>query len=209
MEGDQPDSIVFVNGKSTKKPLSELQKIGPIFSNTEVKVFIQKETPTGEVAKSYEEIVTIGSSVYLSYPSDVSFVVKTPEEIAEETFDRNELGQFVIGFREAYQIALNNKDFAIIESFLAPGSIASNEIKDFIGDIGNEYYNYIFTSNEVRGIELKVDEAFVNTYEEFYFTNHKNDVVFYERDKQYDIRIDANGDFKIHNIHISDTKRNG
>ncbi|NYF23578.1 hypothetical protein [Sporosarcina sp. JAI121] len=208
LDGDQLDSIVFVNGKSTEKPLSELQKIGPIFSDTEVKVFIQKETPTGELAKSNEEIVTIGSDVYLSYPSDVSFVVKTPEEIAEETFDRNDLGQFVIGFRDAYQIALNNKDFAIIEPYLAPGSIASKEIKDFIGDIGNEYYNYNFTRNEVRGIELKVDEASVKTYEEFYFTNHKNDVIFYERDKQYDIQMDANGDFKVYKIHISDTKRN-
>ena len=208
LDGDEKDSIVFVNDKSTKKPLGELQQIGPVFSDNEVKVFIQKKTPTGEMAKSNEEIVTTGSSVYLTYPSDVSFVVKTPEEIAEETFDRDDLGQFVIGFRDAYQTALNNKDFASIEPYLAPGSIASNEIKDFIGDIGNEYYNYNFTGNEVRGIELKVDEASVKTYEEFYFTNHKNDVVFYERDKQYDIQIDANGDFKVHKIHISDTKRN-
>ncbi|HJF33603.1 MAG TPA: hypothetical protein K8V56_17710 [Sporosarcina psychrophila] len=208
LDGDQPDSIVFVNDKSTKKPLAELQQIGPIFSDTEVKIFTQKKTPTGETAKSNEEIVTSGSSVYLTYPSDVSFVVKTSEEIAEETFDRNDLGQFVIGFRDAYQKALNSKKFAIIEPYLAPGSIASKEIKDFIGDIGNDYYDYNFTLNEVLGIELKVDEAFVKTYEEFYFTNHKKDVVFYERDKQYDIGIDENGDFKIHKIHISDTKRN-
>ncbi|MER2090421.1 MAG: hypothetical protein ABS920_11840 [Sporosarcina sp.] len=208
LDGDEPDSIVFVNDKSTKRQLSELQKIGPVFNDVEVKIFLQKKTPTGEMAKSNEEIVTSGSSVYLSYPSDVSFVVKTPEEIAEETFDRNDLKQFVIGFRDAYQNALNNKDFTIIEPYLASGSTASKEIKDFIGDIGNDYYNYNFIRNDVGDIELKVDEASVKTYEEFYFTNHKNEVVFYERDKQYDIRIDENGDFKVHKIHISDTKRN-
>ncbi len=208
LDGEQSDSIVYVNDKSTKKTIAELQKIGPIFGDTEVKVFVQKKTPTGEVAKSNVEIVTSGSSVYLSYPSEVNFIVKTPEEIAEETFDRDELKRFVIDFRDAYQRALNSKKFAIIESYLAPGTLASKEIKDFIGDIGNDYYDYNFTLNEVLGIELQVDEASVKTYEEFYFTNHKSDVIFYERDKQYDIRIDDNGDYKVHNIHIFDTKRN-
>ena len=56
-------------------------------------------------------------STYITYPYDVSFVVKSLEEIAEEAFNRNDLDQFFIDFRDAYQQALNSKGFAIIESY--------------------------------------------------------------------------------------------
>ncbi len=208
LDGDHTDSLVYLNGKSTEKTIAELKQIGPIFGDTEVNVYVQKKTPTGEVAKSNEEVVYGGSDSYFTYPNEFSFIVKTAEEIAEETFDRDELSQFVIDFREAYEKSLTSKKYAIIEPYLAPGSTAAKEIIDFIGSIGDDYYEYNFTMNEVLGVKLTVEEASVKTYEEFYFTNHDYETIFYQRDKQYDIRIDEYGDYKVHKIHIFDTKKN-
>ncbi|MFS0576586.1 hypothetical protein AB1K83_13190 [Sporosarcina sp. 179-K 3D1 HS] len=207
LDGDYPDSIVYVNGKSTEKTIEELKQIGPIFEDTDLKLTVQKETPTGETAVSFEEIVTGGHHLYFTYPGIYSFVVKTPEEIGEETFDRDKLKSFIIDFRNSYELALNRKKFSLVESYLAPGSVAHKELKDFVADTGDDYYQYDFSVNEVTGIKLIGEEANVSTYEEFYFTNHLYDVIFYERDKQYDIHVDDNGDYKIHKIHIFETKR--
>lgn len=207
VDGDQPDSILFVNGKSTAKTIADLKAIGPLFGSTEVTLSIQKKTPTGEMAISNEELATGGSEVYFTYPSQFDFVVKTPEEVAEEKFNRDELRQFVTDFRDAYEKALNSKKYAIIEPYLAPDSIAAKEIKDFIRSIGTDYYDYNFTMNEILTVQLTPDEATVKTYEEFYFTNHEYDSTFYQRDKQYAISVDQHGELKVHKINIFDTKK--
>lgn len=208
LDGDHPDSIVYVNGVSTKKTIAELEQIGPIFGDTNITLTVQKKTPTGETAKSIAEVVSGGSALYFTYPSGFDFVVKTPEQIGEETFDRDKLKQFVIDFRNSYELSLNRKRFSLVKSYLAPESVAYKEIKGFIDDIGNDYYDYSFSLNEVTNINLVADKATVSSYEEFYFTNHLNEVIFYERDKNYIIRKDENGDYKIHAIDIIDTKRN-
>jgi len=207
LNGEQPDSIVYVNGVSTKKTITELKQIGPIFGDTKLLLTAEKETPTGELAKSYEEVAVRGDTVHLNYPAEYSFVIKTPEQLAEEKFNRDDLEEFILGFRNSYESSLNNKDFSIVQQYLEPDTEAYVETVEFIGDIGDEYYHYNFIINEVTSIELSVDEANVFTYEEFEFTNHLNEVVLYEREKQYDIRINDGGEFKIHKIHIGNTKR--
>ena len=207
MEGDHPDSIVYINGVSTDKKIEDIQQIGPILGDTQVAFYTEKKTPTNEIAVSYEEVGVAGSEVYFTYPSNYSFVVKTPEQIAEENFDRRQLELFVLEFRDDYELALHNKDFDYIRDYLAPGSLAYEELVEFIGDIGNDYYDYDFFLNEVVKTDLTVDEAYVTTYEEFYFTNHNFDTVFYQREKQYDVRLNEFGEFEIHKIHILDTKR--
>ena len=86
--------------------------------------------------------------------------------------------------------------------------MAYKEIVEFIGDLGNDFYHYDFTLNEVTGTEATEKEALVSTYEEFTFTNHKEEVTHYERDKKYTILLNDDGEFKIHKIKIEDTKRN-
>lgn len=208
LDSEEMDSIVFINGVSTEKTVADLKSIGPVFGETEFELHIEKETPTGEVAKSNEVIGTSGSDVYFSYPANYSFVEKTTDEIAQEKFDESALSQFVLDFRDAYGESLMNKDFTAVRSYLAKDSTAYKELKDFIANIGDDYYHYDFTLNEVTDTEVTPDEAFVSTYEEFIFTNHKNNVTHYERDKQYDIRLNDKDEFEIHKIHIFDTKRN-
>lgn len=208
LDGDHTDSIVYINGKSTDKTVADLKLIGPLFGSTEAVLSIQKKTPTGEMAVSAEEAVTGGSEVYFTYPSKFNFVVKTSDQIAEENFNRDELRQFVVDFRDAYEKALNSKKYAIIEPFLATDSIAAKEIKDFIKSIGTDYYDYNFTMNEVLSVQLTPDEATIKTYEEFYFTDHEYDTIFYQRDKQYAISVDQHGELKVHKITIFDTKKN-
>ena len=208
LDSEELDSIVYINGISTKKTISDMKTIGPIFGDTQIEMYTEKETPTGEVAKSNEEIGVGGSDINFSYTSNYSFVEKTPEDIAAESFDEKVLEQFVLDFRDSYGKSLMNKDFDAVRSYLAPDSTAYKELEDFIGNLGNDYYNYDFTLNEITKTEVTPEEAFVSTYEEFIFTNHNNDVTHYERDKQYDIQLNDENEFEIHKIHIFDTKRN-
>lgn len=207
LNGEQPDSIVYVNGVSTQKTIKELKQIGPIFGDTELLLTAKKETPTGELAKSYEEAAVKGDSVHFTFPAEYSFVIKSPEQLAEEEFNRDDLEEFFLGFRNFYEASLNNKDFTFVQQYLEPDTEAYIETEEFIGDTGDEYYNYNFILNEVTSIELSVEEANVFTYEEFEFTNHLNEIILYEREKQYDIRKNNEGELKIHKIHITDTKK--
>lgn len=208
LDGEEPDSIVHVNGLSTKKTIAELKSIGPVFGETKFDLHVEKKTPTGEVATSHLEVSTGGSESYFSFPSNLSFEEKTSTEIAEENFDKQGLENFVLGFRDSYSQALTEQNFGLISPYLAPDSVAYKELVDFIGDLGDDYYHYDFTLNEVTETEVFENEAFVSMYEEFTFTNHKDDVTHYERDKKYNILLSDDGDFRIHNIDIIDTKRN-
>lgn len=203
----EKDSIVFINDLSTKKTIEELQKIGPVFGETEVRLHVEKKMPSGENAVSKEEVGLAGSEINFIYPSEVSFVVKTDEELANEKFNKNDLERFVLDFREAYSNSLNDQSFSRISRYLETDSSAYKELKKFVGDLGNQFYEYEFTVNEVTNVEVTINEAHVSTYEEFYFTNHTYDTVFYQRDKQYDIRLDQDGHYKIHKINIFETKR--
>ena len=208
LDGEEPDSIVHVNGVSTKKTIAELKSIGSVFGETKIDLHVEKKTPAGEMATSHEEVGTGGSEIYFSYPSNFSFDTKTPEEIAEANFDKQELEQFVLDFRESYRQSLTNKDFGLVSPYLTTDSVAYKELVDFIGDLGDDYYYYDFTINEVTGTEVTEKEAFVSTYEEFTFTNHKGEDTHYERDKKYSIQLNDDGEFEIHKINIEDTKRN-
>lgn len=207
LDGEELDSTVYVNGKSTGKTIEELKQIGPIFGGKEITLIVEKETPDGKMAKSFEEVVSGGEYTYFYYPDTVSFMEKTPEEIAEEAFDREALERLVLDFRTAYEIALNEKSFSKIEPYLQPKSPAYKELKKFINEIGNEYYAYDFVYNYIYNTKLSTEKAVVSTNEEFYFTNHEHETLFYEREKDYEIIANDNGDYKINKIKIRDTKK--
>ena len=116
--------------------------------------------------------------------------------------------QLVLDYREFYRQSLTDKDFGLLSPYLSSDSAAQKKLVDFIGNLGDDYYHYNFILNEVTGTEVMEDEAFVSTYEEFTFTNHKDEVTHYERDKKYSIQLNDDGEFEIHKINIEDTKRN-
>lgn len=207
LDNEYSDSVLFVNGKSTNKTISELKEIGPFFGETTAKLTIQKENEDGAVAISDEEIVYAGQLADFSYPSEYSFILKSKAEIAEEYFNEDVVNRFIDQFRYAYESALNNKDYELITDFFAPNAVAGKEIKDVISGIGDEYYHYNFTSNELKDLKVDSNNGTAKTYEEFYFTDDQSKTTLYQRDKTYNIALDNEGNLKIDTISIDNTRR--
>src|SRR5690625_6468642 len=69
--------------------------------------------------------------------------------------DHDAAGDAVLGFRDAYEGAVNTKDFSLIESYLEKGSDADKELSKYIDELENKAYHHDFTSNKI----LHVDEV--------------------------------------------------
>lgn len=217
------DAIVHINGESTEKNAEEMNLVGLLQAGETVDLFVERTNDKGESERSEEVTATAGSFVKLPvFTSDTSGdlnfstidsdkVEEKDEEFTEPAnnaaFDQEELASFISDFRSAYESSLNNKDFSYIDEFLKEGSIAREELVEFIGDIGDEYYLYEFLVDEAVDFEIFEEKAFVTTYEEFNFTNHLDVVTNYARSKKYEVHENADGTPKIVKIEIMDTVR--
>lgn len=208
---NDPKAIVYINHVSTGKTIDELKQIGPVFEGENILVFVQGTDDRGNVIQSEQLFATGGDTVNLPIHPVVDReweVAAELEEIIEEVSDFTEesLEEFYLNFRSDYEASLNAKDFSLIEKYLIPGNIAHQELEEFIGDIGSGYYLYEFLENSVNNIEIQQDQAFIETFEEFNFTNHAHDIINYQRSKLYEI-IMIDGAYKIIGIDIWDTQK--
>lgn len=203
------DAIIFVNGESTGKAVKHTNLVGLINEGETVDLFVERTNEYGEPERSEVVAADAGSYVGLPIYSEDSGG-EEQEDADEETssaIDEDMLETFIVDFRSAYETALNQKDFSYIDGFLKEGSIAREELVDFIAEIGDDYYLYEFLLDEAVDIEILDDKAYVTTYEEFDFTNHLDVVTNYTRSKKYEIQLDGDGTPQISRIDIMDTVR--
>lgn len=210
---NDPKAIVYLDGKSTGKAVEELSVVGPILKEDTLSVRIERKNKKGKIETSVEDVFSQGELAELPIftEEDEETTAATEESTGDEpetttVFTEEALEDFIIHFRSAYQNALNNKSFSIVDNYLMENEVARKEIVEFIGDIGNDYYNYSFTSDDVIKYDIHENYAYVTTFEEFDFTNHLNEVTNYKRNKRYKI-IDSEDGYKITEINILDTKR--
>jgi len=131
-----------------------------------------------------------------------------PEEMQENTqddsyyFNEENLTDFVLYFRENYEMALYHEDFYYIEDLLLYGSNIYHDMANYITEITDQGMIFEFTKNEVTGIVIKADYAVVSTYEVFEFMNTAGEWSTYERTKDYSIVLDEYDAFQISDIVI-------
>ena len=202
LSSNEPEAVVFINGKTTKKKVKELAEIGPLFEDEKLSIHAELKDKKSEPLE-----VVGGNQVNLSIGEEA--VVAVEEEETEDSvyFDDDSIDQFIWGFREAYRHALNAKDYSQVAPYLKPGSSALKEIDEFIGGLGNDYYLFQFYTDDVLDYTVKGNTAYVNTYEEFDFTNHLDETTNYKRNKVYEIVAGKDGTYEIASITIQDTKR--
>lgn len=206
LASDEPESIVFINGKTTEKKVKDLGEVGPVFEGDTVSLHAelkdQKSDPVDAVG---------GEQVNLSVGEEAVAVVeeKENEEEVEETayFDDESINDFIWDFRYAYESALNSKSYSEVASYLQPGSTALKEIDEFIGDLGDQYFLYQFYTDDVLDYTVDGKTAYVTTYEEFDFTNHLYETINYKRNKVYEIVVGKDDMYEIVSIEILDTQR--
>ena len=129
------------------------------------------------------------------------------EENAEDdwnyySFEEESLSNFIISFRGYYEMALADEDFSWIEDMLGPGSIAYIDLEKYVYDVSGQGMIFDFTSNTVTAVEIFDDYALVSTNEEFDFTNAAGEYESYNRDKEYTVMIDSEGNYQITDIFI-------
>ncbi|WP_226654802.1 TcaA NTF2-like domain-containing protein [Guptibacillus hwajinpoensis] len=207
-----PESTLFINGKSTKKKLSDFDTLGPFPVDQEVKLHAEWKDEKGKTYKT--ESVNQDGDTWgaLDFDFDVDDTIAastTTQTNDEDSIDESEAAQsHVLDFRVAYEEALNSRDYSIVAPFLLKQSAADKELKKYIGDLQDKGYSYEFTDNTVTDIEDLGDNTFtVSTNEVFIFTNHLNEQTHYDREKTYTVIKNEEG-FKIKKISIKDTDRN-
>lgn len=202
IESDQMDATLFVNGKSTGKTLKELQQVGPFPDETEVKMHAEWKNPKGKVmkTKTVTQADAYWDSIYFEFGYD--------EEVDEFAYSP---GNHVINFRNAYEKALNSKDYRLIEPFIEEGSAAEKELKKFVADLEDLEFHYEFTDNTVIDYEITGENTYtVTTRETFTYTHYekgKDETTDYDREKVYHVKETDHG-YKITKIEYSETDRN-
>lgn len=196
------NAILFIDDKSTDKEIGSGEDIGPIPANTAMKIHAEWKGPNGQTVRS--NVVKIQdidqSDIYFEF--DESQMM-----IADVSGGDEEVGQFVLDFRDAYENAVNYADYSEIEWYLKPDSHAAKELKGFIKDMGKGNYYYEFEENTVVDVVKKDDKTFeVETNEIFTFIDENNDVYGYDREKVYIVEI-IDGGFQISKIDYTDTQK--
>ena len=201
LASDEPEALVFINGKTTKKNVKDLGEIGPVFEGDTVSLHAELKDEKSDPIEAVG-----GDQVNLSVGEEaVAVVVEEKDETVY--FDEENIDEFIWNFRSAYQSALNNQSYSEVSSYLYPGSTALKEIDKFIGDLGDQYFLYQFYTDEVLDYTVDGNTAYVTTYEEFDFTNHLYETINYKRNKVYEIVAGKDNGYQIVSIEILDTQR--
>ncbi|WP_019415569.1 DUF2116 family Zn-ribbon domain-containing protein [Paenisporosarcina sp. TG20] len=119
-------------------------------------------------------------------------------------FEESTLTQFVLYFRNNYELALDYEDFYYIEDMLLYDSTAYNEMDDYISQISGQGMIFDFTSNEITDVFIETNHAVVSTFETFDFMDAAGNFSSYEREKDYVVIMVENGAYKITDIIIYD-----
>lgn len=199
-----PEAVLFINGQSTKKSLQELEYLGPFPEDKEVTMFAELSQADGKAIKSEEVTQHQGSW------GSLTFVFEEEDEnlSADSSDTMEEANQFVLDFRDSYEQALNTRDYTLISSYLLSGSLAEEELVEYIGDLQDKDYSYDFRDNTIINSHEAEEGTFeITTNENFIFTNHLGEQTTYDREKIYTI-IKEDSSFKIKKIDIHDTERN-
>lgn len=146
---------------------------------------------------------------YAYSDEDVSEDTTYEEDYTEDewnyfSFEEESLANFIITFREYYEMALEAEEFYWIEDMLQPNSIAYQDLEVYLQDIAGQGMTFDFTNNTVTGVEIYDDYALVSTNEEFDFINAAGEYMYYNRDKVYTVVIDSSGYYQIMDIEIYD-----
>ncbi|MGM8215841.1 TcaA NTF2-like domain-containing protein [Bacillaceae bacterium W0354] len=199
------DATLFINGENSGYKLYEIYEIGP-FPDDEhpPELHAEWEAPNGEVLVAEAEF----NPEWYGYPEitfsfDTSVLVDEKEETTSVSPEEH-----VLAFREAYEQALNERDYSLIEPYMLKDSEADLELMDYILNLEDSNYEYDFISNDVIDVRHVEDNIYeVMTNEIFVFINHLNEVTNYDRIKIYTLLLEEQ-QYKISKIEIVETIRN-
>lgn len=178
IDTNEEEAILFLNGKSTGKPLSEFTEIGPFPEGEEVTVHAEWKDEKGKTHKTdkVEAHSDPWSSVSLYFEEPetdtAAYTSADTESSEEELFNEETVEAFMMQFLWQSVAALNAKDFSIVEPYFSTYGTGKEESRDFIesGRVNNE------TLLDGTLIDLKEvsDDKYEVTMSEDYIINYSD-----------------------------------
>lgn len=196
------DAIVFVDGKSTEQKVSEISGLGPFAEGSNITIYA--------VAKDGNDYEIISSMINLRDDEPgftLFFTFDDKYKVAAKGIDDDEVAQFILEFRSAYEDAVNYVDYDYISSYLKKDSAAAKELRQFVKDMDDGYYHYNFTENTVLNVkEEKKNKYTVKTNEKFEFRDDDFTWYDYDREKIYHVEL-IDDQLQLTKIEYKDTKK--
>lgn len=195
------DAELYINGESIGKKINELDELGPFSAESELSIYaVWKDTDGYDVMSNVIHLQDegIGGSLY--------FAFNNRNKVAEK-LDDEEVGQFILQFRDAYENAVNYLDYTYIKDYLKKDSAAEKELKQFVKDMEDGNYYYDFTENTVLDVKAKKDNKYeVKTNEKFEFRDDDSKWYDYDREKLYYVEKEKD-QFVVTKIDYLDTNK--
>ncbi|WP_394239568.1 zinc-ribbon domain-containing protein [Niallia oryzisoli] len=217
---DPTDSTVFINGKSTGKTGKEIGTLKPVFSDI-TEVYGVRKMADDQIEKSdviqanrgetvtfvFQELVKAEEEKRKKEQEEAEAALVQTQKSVENQEKVKKASYVYSDFRDAYENALNYKDFSHIEYYLYGSGTAYNELYDFVYESKDSYYWYRFITNEVTSGEVDDDGVHLFVNEVFTFENHLGQITKYNRSKEYVLIEVSPGKYEIKEIHINDTNK--
>lgn len=188
------DAVLFVNGESTKKALSDYAyEFSPMpFDQENLELHAEWITEDGKILKA-NAIEDEEDPFYLKFEFDLS-------EINDENEMKFIVGQFIRSFVNSYSHFIQHNDETIIESFFERNSTIKNDLKEFIYNQDTYFFNVRVTDFAINDIKQIDDHLYeVETYEKYTFSDIFDQYGHLEKSRVYTVSL-INQFFKI--IHI-------
>ncbi len=199
VDSDLEDAILYVNGKSTEKKVSELRELYPAKLNSKIEVYAQSQDKDGKTVKS--DVLPLDSdTIYLPFEH-----IRTEQKLAEH---EDIIRDIYKNFRSDYSSAIRYTNFDYIGDYFREGSKIKKDYAKFVTDHDNiPGYNYEFLLNEIISFNTLSDKQFeLQSYETFNYSSDKEGSINYERKKKYIFSFE-NGKYFIDEIVDLDTKK--
>lgn len=198
------DAVLYVNGKSTKKTFHELSSVGPLPLDGDVTFHAVWKNEDGEEFTSNKIKVDEDFDHWELY---FEFDLKNRLTLKDSDDQDEEVGQYILDFRSAYENAVNYVDYSYIADYLKKGSAAEKGLKQFVKDMKSGSYYYNFTENEVTKVKKDGKNKFsVTTNEKFEFIDDDGKMYDYDRVKVYHVEV-VDDEYQIVKIDYKDTNK--
>lgn len=200
VHSNNEDAIVYINGKSTKKSIYNIDSIGPV--PLDGSVTLQAiVTDDGKTYKT-DKVKVKETDITLDFKYIEDQITKAEQEekladLADEQYD--DIEDFYTRFREAYESDVNNHVYDATSYYIASNSKLEKDYKSyfpkFVDD--DEISNH---TNELNNLVAINNTTFkFDTNESYTFYSHEGPTIDYNYKKTYTIQT-SKGSYVIINI---------
>ncbi|WP_199562821.1 S1C family serine protease [Sporosarcina sp. BI001-red] len=118
----------------------------------------------------------------------------------EGDFYEENLSDFMMSFRDEYEMSIQAGDYTFLLDYLLPGAPSTAEFQKFIQEVAADGRVYQFFSTDITAIDIQSDRALVTMDLSYSVTDIAGEENYIEKTKTYTIVMDSDGYYQISNV---------